>query len=109
MVSCKNVFLTLTLVVIASNQCECGVYSLIRDLLQWNVAGIPIIHKTVKWDFDPEVSQKRREQFFELHGYRAGKYLERIGLGIDGKQRERAYQHAIRDQGKLQGLSILQP
>lgn len=56
----------LTLVVIASNQCECGVYSLIRELLQWNVAGIPTIHKTTEWDFDPDISQKRREQYYEV-------------------------------------------
>lgn len=54
------------LIVTAGNQCECGVYSIIRDLLQWNVAGIPTIHQRVNYDFDPEVSQKRREQFYEV-------------------------------------------
>lgn len=51
---------------IASDQCECGVYSLIRDLIQWNVAGIPAIHKTYEFDFDPEISIKRREQYYEV-------------------------------------------
>lgn len=52
--------------VVASQRAECGVYSIIRDLLQWNVAGIPEFHKTTEWDFDPEVSQKRRETFYEV-------------------------------------------
>lgn len=54
------------LIVTAGNQCECGVYSIIRELLQWNVAGIPTIHQKTEWDFDPDVSQKRREQFYEV-------------------------------------------
>lgn len=54
------------LIVTAGNQCECGVYSIIRELLQWNVAGIPVFHQRTDWDFDPEVSQKRREQFYEV-------------------------------------------
>lgn len=54
------------IVVFNNNQCECGVFSIIRDLLQWNVAGIPTIHQTFEYDFNPEVSQKRREQFYEV-------------------------------------------
>lgn len=45
----------------------------------------------------------------KLHGYRAAKYLERIGQGIDGKHREREHEQAIRDDGHLQGLNLLQP
>lgn len=41
-------------------------YSLIRDLLQWNVAGIPAYHQVTEWEFDPDISQKRREQFYEV-------------------------------------------
>lgn len=52
---------------ISSNNCECGVYSLVRDLLQWNVAGIPTFHKVTEWEFDPDVSQKRREQYYEVN------------------------------------------
>lgn len=50
----------------AGNQCECGVYSIIRELLQWNVAGTPVFHQNVDYEFDPEVSQKRRETFYEV-------------------------------------------
>lgn len=42
-------------------------YSLIRDLLQWNVAGIPAYHQVTEWDFDPDISQKRREQYYEVN------------------------------------------
>lgn len=116
---------------ISTNHCECGVFSIVRELLQWNVAGIPAYHQVTDWDFDPDVSQKRREQFYEvffprflwffvvfmceiyclfkLHGYRGSKYLERIGQGIDGKHRERQYQNAARDEGRLQGLNLLAP
>lgn len=38
----------------------------IRELLQNNVAGIPLVHKTEIFDFDPDVSIKRREQFYEV-------------------------------------------
>lgn len=54
------------LIVLAVKRCECGVYSIIRDLLQWNVAGIPAFHKVTEWEFDPEVSQKRRDQFYDV-------------------------------------------
>jgi hypothetical protein len=42
------------------------VFSIVRELLQWNVAGIPAYHQVTEWDFDPDVSQKRREQFYEV-------------------------------------------
>jgi hypothetical protein len=53
--------------VISSNHCDGGVYSLIRDLLQWNVAGTPTFHRVVNYEFDPEISQKRRELFYEVN------------------------------------------
>ncbi|XP_070507291.1 uncharacterized protein [Chironomus tepperi] len=109
MVSIRNVFLVSMLVIIGHHQCECGVFSLVRDILQWNVAGLPLIHQKTEWDFDPEVAKLRREQYYELHGFRAAKYLERIGQGIDGRHREREHEQAIRDDGHLQGLNLLQP
>ena len=54
------------LVVISTKNCDCGVFSTIRDLLQWNVAGTPTFHRSVDWEFDPEVSQKRRELFYDV-------------------------------------------
>ncbi|XP_059612644.1 uncharacterized protein LOC132259115 [Phlebotomus argentipes] len=72
-----------------------------KILIQDNVAGAPIIHKQQEFDFDPDVSVKRRQQFYDLHGYRADKLIERLGLGIDGKAEERLVQQRIRDQGRL--------
>ncbi|XP_055630107.1 uncharacterized protein LOC129770932 isoform X2 [Toxorhynchites rutilus septentrionalis] len=42
------------------------VIRLFTELLQNNVAGIPLIHKTEEFDFDPEVSKKRRELYYEI-------------------------------------------
>lgn len=39
---------------------------IIRNLLQNNVVGSPVVHKTTEWEFDPEVSLKRRDQFYEV-------------------------------------------
>lgn len=44
----------------------------------------------------------------QVHGYRGEKYIERVGLGVDGKEDERRVQQMIRDQGRLQGV-IYQP
>lgn len=44
----------MTVIIIGNNQCECGVFSLVRDILQWNVAGLPLIHQVCK----PNVTNK---------------------------------------------------
>lgn len=61
-----NYKLQITLVILASNQCECGIYDIIRTLIQYNVVGTPVYLQTTKWDFDPDVSKKRREHFYEV-------------------------------------------
>lgn len=43
-----------------------GPFQIIRNLLQNNVVGAPVVHQTSEWNFDPEVSLKRREQFQEV-------------------------------------------
>ncbi|KFB44426.1 AGAP005312-PA-like protein [Anopheles sinensis] len=88
---------------------EATVVRLLTDFIQNNVAGIPLIHKTEEYDFDPEISKKRRELYYELHGYRGEKVIERLGLGIDGKHHERLAHQRQRDEGHLQGLNYLQP
>lgn len=109
MVSCKKILIALTFVITLISRSECGVLSLIRDLLQWNLVGTPDYHRNTEWDFDPDVASKNREQFYESHGFRSSRLLERIGEGFDGRHRERHYQHAIRDDGRLQGLNLLAP
>ncbi|XP_067634156.1 uncharacterized protein [Eurosta solidaginis] len=76
---------------------------LITETLQNNVAGEPITHKRTEWDFDPGISQKRRGLFYETHGYRAAKFIERIGLGLDGREEERRAEQQLRDIGRLNG------
>lgn len=40
----------------------------------------------------------------QVNGHLGEKYIERIGLGIDGHEEERREQQRIRDQGRLQGV-----
>lgn len=44
-----------------------GPLGLLRTVLQNNIAGAPVNHKVTEWDFDPEVSMKRRQQFYEVN------------------------------------------
>uniref|UniRef100_A0A182JQA7 Uncharacterized protein n=1 Tax=Anopheles christyi TaxID=43041 RepID=A0A182JQA7_9DIPT len=48
---------------------EATVVRLLTDFIQNNVAGIPLIHKTEEYDFDPEISKKRRELYYEVSIY----------------------------------------
>lgn len=77
------------------------------------------------YEFDPDVSQKRRSLYYEVmimcystyqiiinkmfqtHGYRGEKYIELVGLGIDGREEERRQAQTIRDQGRLNGVIYL--
>ncbi|TMW44079.1 hypothetical protein DOY81_010837 [Sarcophaga bullata] len=79
------------------------IYRLITETLQNNVAGEPITHERTNWDFDPDVSQKRRSLFYETHGFRAAKFIERIGVGQDGLEQERRLEQQQRDIGRLNG------
>uniref|UniRef100_A0A336M8W0 CSON012080 protein n=2 Tax=Culicoides sonorensis TaxID=179676 RepID=A0A336M8W0_CULSO len=88
---------------------SCTLAQAIKDVLQYNVAGIPLTHEKMEVEFDPEVSKKRRELYYELHGYRGEKLIERLGLGIDGNHKERLVQQQARDNGKLGGLAYFQP
>nr|XP_036223263.1 uncharacterized protein LOC106615716 [Bactrocera oleae] len=100
---CKFVFLTFLIVLTILPQSETSVVRLLTETLQNNVAGEPITHVRTEWDFDPEVSQKRRALFYEANGYRAAKFIERIGLGLDGHEEERRAEQQARDVGRLNG------
>lgn len=43
-----------------------GPIAIVRSILQNNIVGAPVVHKVTEWDFDPEISQKRRAQFYEV-------------------------------------------
>lgn len=42
------------------------IYRLITEALENNVAGEPITHQRTEWNFDPEISQKRRNLYYEV-------------------------------------------
>ncbi|XP_011264683.1 uncharacterized protein LOC105256469 [Camponotus floridanus] len=48
-------------------------YQILRDLIQYNVAGPPVFHETTDWDFDPEAGKQRRIQYERDNG-RFGEY-----------------------------------
>lgn len=67
------------------------------SLIQNNVLGSAEFHKQQSWPFDPAVSARRAPEFIALHGDKSEKLIERIGLGLDGRQMERRQQQLTRD------------
>lgn len=49
------------------------VYQIVRDLIQYNLAGPPAFHETSHWDFDPKAGKQRRIQYEKDNG-RFGEY-----------------------------------
>lgn len=80
-----------------------GPIEILRTLIQDNLAGPTVVHQKTEWDFDPDVAVKRRELFEQVHGYRAEKLIERLGLGVDGNHDARLAQQQARDEGLLGG------
>ncbi|CAK9807164.1 hypothetical protein ANTPLA_LOCUS5197 [Anthophora plagiata] len=62
------------------------VFSLIHDLLQYNVAGIPLVHERTEWDFDPEVGKQRRVRYEQENGRYGELAIAKIGMGIGYKE-----------------------
>lgn len=62
-----------------------NVFSFIHDLIQYNVAGIPLIHERTEWDFDPDVGKQRRVKYEQENGRHGELAIERIGMGIGYK------------------------
>lgn len=69
----------------------------VKDLLQYNVFGIPVLHKKQEWTFDPDEGPRRSRQYQELNGRFGEKAIERLGLGVDGFEQERRIQQKQRD------------
>lgn len=86
-----------------------GQIGIIRDLLQYNLAGHPVLHKDQSWPFDPDVGKRRSRQYQDLNGIYGEKAIERLGLGIDGYDRERLEKQKARDAGHLDGSDYLAP
>jgi len=69
----------------------------IIGLIQNNVLGTADFHRQQSWPFDPNVGGRRAREFIGLHGDKSERLIERIGLGINGRQDERREQQAVRD------------
>ncbi|XP_015372192.1 PREDICTED: uncharacterized protein LOC107167582 [Diuraphis noxia] len=72
---------------------QAGIISLIQN----NVLGTAEFHRQQSWPFDPNVSARRTHEFVALHGDKSERLIERIGLGLDGRQHERREQQVVRD------------
>ncbi|XP_034951402.1 uncharacterized protein [Chelonus insularis] len=59
------------------------IWNLIHDTLQYNVAGIPLLHEHTEWDFDPEQGKARRAQYEALNGPRGRDLIARLGTGMN--------------------------
>ncbi|CAK9833820.1 hypothetical protein ANTRET_LOCUS10446 [Anthophora retusa] len=62
------------------------VLSLIHDLLQYNIAGIPLVHERTEWNFDPEVGKQRRVRYEQENGRYGELAIAKIGMGIGYKE-----------------------
>lgn len=81
-----------------ANRIDCfSLTAFIRDLFSFYGAGPPIIHKMLNVNFDPDGGKRRSIKYREKYGLHGWKYIERLGLGIDGKQRERLKQQQLND------------
>lgn len=83
-----------------------GPIEILQSLIQNNVIGPPAVHQQTHWNFDPEVTVRRREAFEREHGFRGEQLVERLGLGVDGNQDARLTQQRARDEGLLGGTII---
>lgn len=77
--------------------------------MQFNIAGHPVLHKEQSWPFDPDVGKRRSRQYQELNGIKGEKAIERLGLGIDGRDQERLAKQRARDAGHLGGVDLYKP
>ncbi|KAK9875385.1 hypothetical protein WA026_007780 [Henosepilachna vigintioctopunctata] len=82
---------------------------IIKDLLQFNVAGIPIVHKTYDFPFDPDAGPRKSRDYQEANGRFGAKAIERLGLGEDGREVERLAEQRQRDEGQLGGVREFTP
>lgn len=80
----------------------------VRNLFH-NVVGSPVVHARQDWAFDPDAGARRSSLYQQVNGRLGEKAIERIGLGIDGRHKERLLQQRNRDDGHLGGLNAYLP
>ncbi|EDW85949.2 uncharacterized protein Dwil_GK22872 [Drosophila willistoni] len=94
---------SILLILQTSQPADGFILRLITETLQNNVAGEPITHERTEWNFDPEAAKKARAIYFEKNGFRSSKFIERLGVGLDGYHEERRKEQGERDLGRLNG------
>ncbi|XP_076221640.1 uncharacterized protein LOC116431803 isoform X2 [Nomia melanderi] len=62
-----------------------SLFSFIHDLVQSNIAGVPVIHEQTQWDFDPNVGKQRRIRYEKENGRYGEIAIAKIGMGIGYK------------------------
>ncbi|XP_015593963.1 uncharacterized protein LOC107267159 [Cephus cinctus] len=80
--------LRLTLVIVLTVQTgieAASVLTFVHDLIQNNVAGVPVIHERTQWEFDPDLGKQRRVQFEALNGKLGEDLIARLGMGVGFK------------------------
>uniref|UniRef100_A0A0K8SRG8 Uncharacterized protein n=2 Tax=Lygus hesperus TaxID=30085 RepID=A0A0K8SRG8_LYGHE len=63
----------------------------------YGLIGSPLYHKESTVKLDPYVAQRRNPAFEAINGHKAVHLIERLGLGMDGREAERLEQQRIRD------------
>ncbi|BES90614.1 Hypothetical protein NTJ_03423 [Nesidiocoris tenuis] len=63
----------------------------------YGLIGSPVYHKEVPVKLDPGVGQRRNPGFEAIHGHKAVHLIERLGLGMDGREAQRLEAQRIRD------------
>ncbi|XP_050587417.1 uncharacterized protein LOC126920721 [Bombus affinis] len=59
-----------------------SIFSFIHDLIQYNIAGIPLVHEQTQWDFDPEDGKQRRIRYEKENGRHGEIAIAKIGMGV---------------------------
>ncbi|XP_028050793.1 uncharacterized protein LOC118644236 [Monomorium pharaonis] len=57
----------------------------LHDLIQYNIAGVPIAHEKTEWDFDPEVGKQRKIRYEQENGRYGELAIAKLGMGIGYK------------------------
>lgn len=56
------------------------VLSLLHNVIQNNLVGVPVIHEHTEWNFDPNDGLKRRVQYEALNGHLGEDLISRLGM-----------------------------
>nr|CAD7398262.1 unnamed protein product [Timema poppensis] len=57
---------------------------IIRQLIQMNLAGPPVLRQQQRWEFDPEVADMRSPGYQAQYGRRGEHLIESLGRGEEG-------------------------